>query len=81
MNYPSGEKIQVGDVLKLWPGCTGTVVCSMDDDEYSIDYTKDDWGYLKRGILIDSDMAGLILYYEPEPTFELINRKLQQSMH
>jgi len=74
MNYPDGTKIKVGDKLQLWDGCIGIVVCSIDDDEYTTDYTKEDWDYLKEGILIDSDAAGLIHYTEPEDEFKLINQ-------
>jgi hypothetical protein len=74
MNYPNGEKIKVGDRLKLWDGCTGVVVCSIDDNEYTESYTKDNWEYLNEGILINSDAAGLIHYTEPEDAFLLIKR-------
>ncbi len=38
MKYPDGSKVMVGDKVKLWQGCVGTVVCSMDDNEYSPKY-------------------------------------------
>ncbi len=74
MNYPSGERVELGDVLKLWEGCYGVVVCSIDDSEYSPKYTKDDWSYLKSGVLIDSDQAGVTHYTQPESSFELVRR-------
>ena len=74
MNYPNGDKIKLGDTLKLWDGCTGVVVFSIDDDQYSEDFSKKDWGYLKVGVLIDTDAAGLVHYEEPESSFELISR-------
>lgn len=74
MNYPDGQKIKVGDVLSLWDGCTGVIVCSIDDGEYSADFTKKDWEYLGRGVLIDTDAAGLIHYTEPEASFKLLHR-------
>ncbi len=77
MNYPSGEKIEVGDTVKLWDGCIGVVVCSIEDSEFSDIFTKDNWAYLKEGILIKSDAAGLIHYTEPEETFLLIKRKTE----
>lgn len=75
MNYPNGEKIAVGDKLKLWEGCIGVVVCSIEDGVYSDEYTQEDWGYLKNGILINTDAAGLIHYTEPESEFELLHRE------
>lgn len=75
MNYPNGTKVMLGDQVKLWEGCHGTVVCSMDDDEYTPEYPKDQWSYLKNGVLINSDKAGLIHYIRPENSFVLIERK------
>lgn len=75
MNYPDGKKVMVGDRVKLWEGCHGTVVASMDDDEYSSQYSKAAWSYLKNGVLINSDKAGLIHYIRPENSFVLIERK------
>jgi len=37
----------LGDVLKLWEGCFGVVVCSIDDSPYSPKYPAEDWSYLK----------------------------------
>jgi hypothetical protein len=64
----------MNDTVRLWPGCSGTVVSSIDDGQYSSEYPKEEWEYLKRGVLIRSDQAGLIHYIEPESTFELIAR-------
>jgi hypothetical protein len=75
MNYPDGKKVMVGDQVKLWEGCSGTVVCSIDDNEYTPEYRKADWSYLKNGVLISSDQAGLIHYIQPESSFELIERR------
>lgn len=75
MDYPNGKKVMVGDRVRLWQGCHGTVVGSIDDNQYTPEYPKGEWAYLKKGVLIKSDQAGLIHYIEPEPTFELIERK------
>jgi hypothetical protein len=75
VNYPDGRKIMVGDRLKLWDGCFGTVVCTIDDDEYTPEYSRDRWAYLKTGVLIDSSQAGLIHYDVPEDSLELIERR------
>jgi hypothetical protein len=75
MDYPDGVKVRVGDHLKLWDGCYGTVVCSIDDGEYTPEYSEDHWGYLGSGVLIDSTEAGLIHYTSAEDSFQLIERK------
>lgn len=67
----------VGDRLKLWDGCFGTVVCSIDDGEYTPEHSRDHWAYLKSGVLINSSKTGLIHFIAPEDSFELIERKRQ----
>lgn len=74
MNYNDGERVMVGDRVKLWEGCFGIVVCSIDDDEYTADYRREDWSYLRSGVLVNSEQGGLIHYLEPESTFELVER-------
>jgi hypothetical protein len=74
MNYPNGEKIKVGDTLKLWEDCIGEVVCAIEDNEFTDKFTREDWNYLDGGILISTNAAGLIHYTEPEKTFSLIRR-------
>jgi hypothetical protein len=60
VNYSDGKKIMIGDRLKLWDGCFGTVVCSIDDGEYTPEHSRDHWAYLKSGVLINSTKTGLI---------------------
>jgi hypothetical protein len=75
MNYPDGKKVLAGDKVKLWEGCYGIVVCSIDDDQYIPEYPKSEWAYLKRGVLINSDKGGLIHLIEPDEDIELIERR------
>jgi hypothetical protein len=75
MDYPDGKKVMLGDRVKLWEGCHGTVVCSIDGDEYTPEYPRADWAYLKNGVLVESDQAGLIHYLRPERTFALVERR------
>ncbi|HYV68154.1 MAG TPA: hypothetical protein VE964_18065 [Myxococcales bacterium] len=49
-------------------------MCSLDTHEYTDAYPRQEWGYLRKGVLIDSSQAGLIHYVEPEQTLELIER-------
>lgn len=74
MKYPSGAIAHLGDRVKLWDGAIGEVVCSIDTGEYSAKYTESEWGYLQRGVLVESPQAGLIHYLEPEPEMILIER-------
>lgn len=80
MNYVDGQKIRVGDKVKLWEGCSGVVVCSMDDDEFAPEYPREEWSYLKTGVMIDSDQAGLIHYPRLADKLQLIARKQSQRV-
>jgi hypothetical protein len=68
MNYQNGEQIRLGDRVSLWEGVEGKVVCSIDTEEYSTEYPREEWSYLKRGILVESSQAGLIHYPKSEPS-------------
>ena len=74
MKYLDGQEVKVGDKVQLWSGCYGVVVCSMDGDEYTTAYTKEEWGYLKSGVLIKTDKAGLIHYIETDEDLQLLER-------
>jgi len=75
MKDVNGTIIKIGDEFQLWEGCTGKVVCSIEDSIYTAEYTEEDWSYLEFGILIDTDSAGLLHYTEPEDGFKRLSRK------
>ena len=74
MKYPDGKEAKIGDKVQLWNGCYGVVICSMDTNEYSADYPKKEWQYLKSGVMIKTDKAGLIHYIESDEDLQLIER-------
>jgi hypothetical protein len=74
VRYPDGQMARRGDKVHLWDGNEGTVVCSLDTDEFSEPYPRDQWDYLRCGVLIDSAEIGLIHYVEAEATFQLLER-------
>jgi hypothetical protein len=74
MKYSDGKDVKIGDKVRLWSGCHGVVVCSIDADEYTADYPKKEWGYLKSGIVIKTDKSGLIHYIEADEDLQLIER-------
>lgn len=74
MKYSSGERVTVGDYVKLWDGNYGVVVCSMDDNEYSLGYSEADWSYLSEGVLIKSEGAGLVHQTKADEDLELVRR-------
>ena len=75
MKYANGEEIQLGDTVTLWPGADREVVTILDSKEFSPAYPESEWGYLERGILIESQYAGLIHFIEPERSMQLLKRK------
>jgi len=74
MKYLDGQEVKVGDKVQLWSGYYGVVVCSMDSNDYTMAYTKEEWGYLKSGVLIKTDKAGLIHYIEADEDLQLLER-------
>lgn len=79
MNYLSGVKVLIGDRVDLGGGMSGTVVGSIDDDEYLPDFPKSAWGELKVGILVKSDQAGVIHFTEPNEDLVLVERARPHS--
>ncbi len=77
MKYADGNEVLLGDQVKLWEHAEGTVVCSMETNHFTDSYSKNDWGYLKDGVLIASPDVGLIHYLEPDHSLELIKRNPQ----
>jgi hypothetical protein len=72
MRYSDGRPVALGDRFKLWDGQYGTVVCSIDTREFSQEYPKSDWAYLKSGIIVKTDTGEIFHYTEPDEDFELI---------
>jgi hypothetical protein len=73
MNYANGEQARLGDHVSLGE-VEGTVVISFDTEEYAASQPKSQWAYLKRGILVEFPLYGLIHYEEAERDLHLIER-------
>ena len=74
MQYTDGQDVRLGDRVKLGNDNGGVVVASIDTGEYAPDHPEAQWGYLKRGVIINFPLYGLIHYENPEPDLELISR-------
>ncbi len=72
MQYSDGRVVAVGDRVKLWSGRHGTVVCSLDTNEYAPQFSCTEWKYLKKGIIIKSEDGDIFHYTEPDEDLELI---------
>ena len=56
--------MRVGDTVVDRTGLKGRVVANIDRDEFSPECPKNEWGYLIRGVLVETDDAGLVHYEE-----------------
>ena len=74
MLYPSGEEAHLGDRVRLGESEDGVVVCSLDTDEFSDRYPRQEWLMLRRGILVEFENLGLIHYADPEDSLVLVSR-------
>jgi hypothetical protein len=75
MRYADGRDIKLGDKVELWNGCFGEVVCSIDTDEYSEEFSRSDWSYLRSGVVIRTESKGVIHYIEPDEDLKLMKRR------
>jgi hypothetical protein len=79
MLYPNGSVVHLGDVVKIGKNVSGRVVCSIDTDEYSVEFPREEWAYLERGVLISSPELGLAHYSDPAEDLELVRRAAQET--
>ena len=73
MRYADGQLAEVGDKVQCWNGCLGLVVASMDTAQYLPGYES--WSYLGSGVMIDTELGGLIHYQTPERSMSLLERR------
>lgn len=74
MNYENGEKVCLWDRVRVGGDDKGIVVCSIDDEQFSQLFPKEQWSYLQTGIMIDTTYGGLVHYPEKDEDLELISR-------
>jgi hypothetical protein len=74
MYYADGQDVKLGDIVRLGNGESGVVVCSIDSNEYSDEYTEADWSCLKNGAMIIFANDGL-MHYEDTSDLVLVSRK------
>jgi len=76
MFYSDGRKAEVGDRVQLWDKVEGVVVCSIDDGEYSPEFTRESWGFKERGVVIRADNGEIFYYDEPDEDLEFLARSV-----
>jgi preprotein translocase subunit YajC len=60
MHDATGRLVRRGDRVTIGGGVDGTVVLSIDTDEFSVEFPKDEWDYLGKGILVRTEAAGFV---------------------
>jgi hypothetical protein len=77
MMYSDGRRAEVGDRVQVWDGVKGVVVCSIDDGDYTPDFSRENWAFKERGVVIQTDDGQIFYYDEPDEDLELIARVAQ----
>ena len=73
MKYADGTDIEPGDLIRIDSDYRGRVIASMDTEKYLPG--EETWSYLRVGIMVDTDFAGLVHYTaETAEDFELLKR-------
>src|SRR5688500_8393939 len=74
MKYASGEEIRLWDRIEGWPGCAGIVVFSIDNCQFSPRFPETQWSYLRTGVMLDTEAAGLVHIDEADEDLRLRQR-------
>ncbi|MGU3494136.1 hypothetical protein ACLBXM_08840 [Xanthobacteraceae bacterium A53D] len=72
MRYKDGRLVRMGDRVRLGT-LDGTVVFSIDTDEFSPDYPAADWSYLGEGVMIHTEKVGLIQCIGPDEDLAFVS--------
>ena len=75
MKYSDGNEAQLGDLVLIDGKYKGTVVASIGAGQYSAAAPKEQWAYLKTGILIDTDFGGLVHYPDVASEHMVLTRR------
>ena len=66
MRYSDGQGVCVGDVVAIGQTHQGTVVACIEEGQYLSPHTREQWGHLERGVMIDTTFGGLVHYPNQE---------------
>ena len=78
LNYADGLQVEPGDVVLVDGTDRGRVVASIDTGEHLPGH--DGWAYLREGIMVDTEFAGLVHYTgRAITTVALLERKAAAS--
>jgi hypothetical protein len=68
----NGKLIRLGDRVNVGSAEKGTVVFSVDTDDYAPDFPKAEWEYLKKGVMLRMDGGALVFLETPDEHTEVI---------
>lgn len=54
--------MRLGDTVIDRAGLRGRIVANIGRDQFSAQCPKNEWAYLTRGVLVDTEEAGLVHY-------------------
>lgn len=60
MKYEDGTEVRYGDKVRIITNETALVVFSIDTNEYSDEFPKAQWEYLKKGVMVRTEKGALI---------------------
>ncbi len=76
MRYADSNEAKLGDVVVIDGKYRGVVVAVIDAGSYSENHPSEQWAYLGKGILVDTDCGGLVHYSTGEnERIVLVGRK------
>ena len=66
MIYSDGNDTLLGDEIQIDNRYRGQVVANIDGEQFTSEYSKEQWAYLGKGIMVLTDFAGLVHYVSTE---------------
>ena len=75
MKYADGREVRLGDRVSLGQDDQGRVVALVDEGEFDVGHPRDEWSYLKTGMIVEFPSMGRIHYENAEADLVLVDRK------
>lgn len=72
MKYKDGQRVLAGDLVEIDGRYHGVVIAAIDEGSYL--RGGEDWGYLGKGAMIDTNFAGLVHYSADDEELVLVRR-------
>ena len=68
----NGRLIRLGDRVAIGRNMDGVVVFSLDTNEFSPAFPAEQWSYLGKGVMIETNQAGLVYLEESDEDVAII---------